>query len=67
MKDPRKMIVVGMFASAISTVWPRFFHLGAKLNVDVVDGIRGLFLGIGFGLMIVGISLTARRSSHRPG
>jgi hypothetical protein len=51
-KDPKVMIRLGMLALAVSIAWPRFIPAGAGLSENLIDGVKGTFLGMALGLLI---------------
>jgi hypothetical protein len=56
-RDPKALVSLGMLALAISIAWPHFIPVGTRISEDLVDGVKGVFLGIALGLLIWGAKL----------
>lgn len=54
LRDPklRKLWSLGILLAVVSPSLPRFFHPTGRLEQDLLDGLCGLFAGIGFGILI---------------
>ena len=65
--NPKAILRIGMLILAMSTAWPRLIPFTGNLGVDGVDGIKGLLLGIGFGLIVWGARLGGFRRPGRAG
>ena len=48
--DPKLVMRLGMLCLAISIAWPRLVPLTGSMGTDLVDGIKGLLLGLSLGL-----------------
>ena len=66
-EDPKPILRIGMLLLAISTAWPRLIPFTGNLGTDAVDGIKGLLLGIGFGLIVWAARLGGFRRAGRGG
>lgn len=49
--DPKPLMRFGMLFLGIALAWPKLLPLTGNLGPDVVDGLKGLLMGIGFGLL----------------
>ena len=65
-RNPRTLIRVGMACLAIALIWPRFLHLTFNFGPDLIDGVRGLLLGLSIGLNLWAVWLMGhqRRSDE---
>ena len=50
--DPKPLVRIAMVFLALSAAWPRLIPYPRTLGTDVVDGIKGLLLGVAIGLII---------------
>jgi hypothetical protein len=52
---------IGMLCLLIALVWPRFLPVTAGLSGDMIDGMRGVLIGLSIGLNLwalrLGVSL----------
>lgn len=66
-ENPKPLVKTGMAFLALSQTWPRVLPVISNLGPDAIDGIRGLLMGIGFGLtawaaILIGRSRRTRRT-----
>jgi len=64
-QDPKAVLRIGMLFLAISIAWPRLIPFTGSLNTDVVDGLKGVLLGIAMGLIFWAARLGALRKPGR--
>ena len=64
--DPKLVMRLGMLCLAISIVWPRLVPLTGNMGTDLVDGMKGLLLGLSLGLLFWGARLGGFRRPNRP-
>jgi hypothetical protein len=64
-QDPKAVFRIAMLFLAISAAWPRLIPLAGSLGTDIVDGVKGLLLGIAIGLIIWAGRLGAFRKPGR--
>jgi hypothetical protein len=50
---------------ALSSAWPRLLPVTGNLGTDAIDGIRGVLMGVGFGLMCWAAALIGRQRRAR--
>ncbi len=61
---PKRLLSIGLMFLVASIVWPRMVPLTGNLGTDGIDMIKGLLLGVAFGLLF----LAARSGAfQRPG
>jgi hypothetical protein len=64
-ENPKPLVKYGMAFLALSSAWPRFLPVTGNLGTDAIDGIRGLLMGIGFGLVAWAAALIGRQRRIR--
>lgn len=51
-QNPKVLIRIGFAFLALSAAWPRLIPFTGNFSTDVVDGIKGLLLGLAIGFII---------------
>ena len=51
-QNPKPLVRIAMVFLALSAAWPRLIPYGRSLGTDVVDGVKGLLLGLAIGFII---------------
>lgn len=59
--SPSTLLRLGMACIAIGPILPRFVHPATTAGVDLLDGVRGLMLGLAIGFLF--LFFRARRLS----
>ena len=59
MRNPRKMMPIGMLCLVLGIIWPIFFHPVSKMGQDWSDGLRGLLYGLSIGINIMAVIRTS--------
>ena len=63
--NPKPLMMVGLVFLALGQAWPRLVPVTGNMGPDWIDGIRGLLMGIAFGLLAWSIILNKRRRADR--
>jgi type III secretory pathway component EscT len=61
MKNPKAMIRIGMACLLIFSIWPRFLPFTANLKPELIDGVRGVLLGVSIGMNLWAARLACRQ------
>jgi hypothetical protein len=64
-ENPKPLVKTGMAFLALSSAWPRLLPVTGNLGTDAIDGIRGVLMGVGFGLMCWAAALIGRQRRAR--
>jgi hypothetical protein len=64
-ENPKPLVKTGMALLALSSAWPRLLPVTGNLGTDAIDGIRGVLMGVGFGLMCWAAALIGRQRRAR--
>lgn len=64
--SPSTLLRLGMACLAISPVVPRLVHPATASGTDWLDGVRGLMLGMGIGLLFLYFRRKRSPASSRP-
>ena len=59
-KDPRPIMMMGMACLVLGLAWPRFLPVTGNLGPDVIDGVRGVLMGLAIGLNLWAARLGGR-------
>jgi hypothetical protein len=49
--DPKPLMRFGMLFLGLALAWPKFIPVTGNLGPDAIDGIKGLLMGIAFGVL----------------
>jgi hypothetical protein len=60
-ENPKPLVRTGMAFLALSSAWPRLLPVTGNLGQDAIDGIKGVVMGIGFGLLCWAAALIGRQ------
>jgi hypothetical protein len=55
--DSKTLVRFGMLALAISIAWPHLIPAGLGMSENLIDGVKGAFLGMALALLIWGAKL----------
>lgn len=61
LKNPKKLVSLGMMCLVIAVVWPRFLHPATHFGQDWSDGVRGILFGISIGVNLWSVRLASRQ------
>lgn len=50
-QNPKALMRIGLLFLALSAAWPRLIPFTGDVGTDVVDGIKGLLLGLAMGFI----------------
>ena len=64
-ENPKPLAKTGMAFLALSSAWPGLLPVTGNLGTDAIDGIRGVLMGIGFGLVAWAAVLIGRQRRTR--
>lgn len=59
--EPKVLFLVGGVALAVGIVLPWAIHPATNGGQDLLDGVRGLFVGLCLGLSITALMMISRR------
>jgi len=63
--SPKPLMMIGMVFLALGQAWPRLLPVTGNLGPDAIDGIKGLLLGIAFGMLAWSVILSKRLRAGR--
>ena len=58
--DPKPLLRIGTLFLGLALAWPKFVPVTGNLGPDAIDGLKGLLMGIGFGLLAWSVILNKR-------
>jgi hypothetical protein len=64
-QNPKRLMMLGMLFIIAFNIWPRYVPIGRGLDVDLTDGIRGLFMGLGIGFNLWFVWLMGKQRQAR--
>jgi hypothetical protein len=59
--EPKVLFLVGGVALAVGILLPWFVHPASNGGQDLLDGVRGVFVGLCLGLSITALMMINRR------
>jgi hypothetical protein len=62
-QNPKALMRIGLAFLALSAAWPRLIPFTGHVDTDLVDGIKGLLLGLAIGFIV----WASRVGGFRPG
>jgi hypothetical protein len=63
--NPKPVMMIGLVFLALGQAWPRLLPVTGNLGPDAVDGIKGLLMGVAFGVLAWSIILNKRLRTGR--